>query len=91
MFWLSPQRAEPTRKTTSAPWSTSLRPKVSPSFPASGVMIVEVSRYAVTIQGSFEMPPRSPAIVGSAVETIVESSDASSITSISDAKIGPIR
>ena len=35
------------------------------------------------------MPPRSPTIVGSAVETIVESSDASSMTSISAAKMGP--
>jgi hypothetical protein len=49
MFWLSPQRAEPTRKITRAPWSTIFRPKVSPSFPATGVVIVEVSRYAVTI------------------------------------------
>ena len=45
----------------------------------------------MTTHESFEMPPRSPTIVGSAVETIVESSDASSITSISAAKIGPIR
>ena len=33
------------------------------------------------------MPPRSPTIVGSAVETIVWSSDASSSTSISATKI----
>ena len=64
---------------------------MSPSFPASGVEIVEASRYAVTTQESFSIPPRSPTIVGSAVDTIVESSDASSITSISDPKIGPTR
>ena len=64
---------------------------MSPSFPASGVVIVDASRYAVTTHDSCAMPPRSPAIVGSAVETIVESSDASSITSISAPKIGPTR
>jgi hypothetical protein len=45
----------------------------------------------VTTQASFEIPPRSPTIVGSAVDTIVESSAASSITSISAPKIGPTR
>ena len=44
MFWLSPHNAEPIRKITSAPWSTIFRPSVSPSFPAIGVVIVEVSR-----------------------------------------------
>ncbi len=41
----------------------------------------------MTTQESFETPPRSPTIVGSAVETIVWSSDASSSTIISAAKI----
>ncbi len=91
MFWLRPHSAEPTRNTTNAPWRTTLRPTMSPSFPASGVEIVDVNRYAVTTHESFAIPPRSPAIVGSAVETIVESSDASSITSISAPKIGPTR
>ena len=60
-------------------------------MPAIGVAIVEASRYAVTTHESCEMPPRSPTIVGSAVDTIVWSSDASSITSINAAKIGAIR
>ncbi len=64
---------------------------MSPSFPATGVVIVDVSRYAVTTQNSLLIPPRSPAIVGSAVDTIVESSDAISITSISAANTGPTR
>jgi hypothetical protein len=45
----------------------------------------------VTTHDSCSIPPRLPTIVGSAVETIVESSDASSMTSISAAKIGPTR
>src|SRR3954464_9843453 len=41
------------------------------------------SRYAVTTHDRCSRPPRSPTIVGSAVETIVWSSAASSMTSIS--------
>ncbi len=59
-------------------------------MPAIGVAIVEASRYAVTTHASCEIPPRSPTIVGSAVDTIVESSDASSITSISAPNTGPM-
>jgi hypothetical protein len=55
------------------------------------VVIVEASRYAVTTHDSCWIPPRLPTIVGRAVETIVESSDASSMTSISAAKTGPTR
>ena len=44
----------------------------------------------MTTQASFEAPPRSPTIVGSAVETIVWSSAAISITSISAPKTGAI-
>ena len=46
---------------------------------------------AVTTHDRCSIPPRSPTIVGSAVETIVWSSDASSRTSISAAKIRPTR
>ncbi len=91
MSRLSPQSTEPVRKMTNATCSTSLRPYMSPSFPATGVVIVEVSRYAVTTQNSLSIPPRLPAIVGSAVDTIVESSDAISITSISAPNTGPTR
>jgi hypothetical protein len=52
-------------------------------LPYSGVTAVIASRYAVTTQEMWVSPPRSPTIVGSAVETIVWSSDARSITSIS--------
>src|SRR3954447_16768750 len=45
--------------------------------------MVAASRYAVTTQERCSRPPRSPTIVGSAVETIVWPSEASSITSIS--------
>src|SRR3954471_3005443 len=51
------------------------------------MVTVAASMYAVTTQASRSMPPRSPTIVGSAVETIVWSSDASSITSSSAPKI----
>ena len=61
---------------TIAACSTRLRPYRSPSFPYSGPETVAVSRYAVTTQERCEMPPRSPTIVGSAVETIVWSSAA---------------
>ena len=91
MSRLSPQSTDPVRNSTSATCRTSLRPYMSPSFPATGVVIVEVSRYAVTTQKSLSIPPRSPAIVGSAVDTIVESSDAINITSIRAPKIGPMR
>ena len=60
-------------------WKTSLRPNRSPNLPASTVAIVSVSRYDVTTHDTWAPPPRSPTIVGSAVETIVWSSAASSM------------
>src|SRR3954468_8358653 len=81
--WASPHSADPIRKSTSAACSTTLRPSRSPSFPYSGVTMVTASRYAVTTQDRCSRPPSSSTIVGSAVETIVWSSDASSITRIS--------
>ena len=86
MFCDSPQSIEPTRNTTSPTWSTILRPYWSPSFPYNGVTTVCASRYAVTTHERWSKPPRSPTIVGSAVDTIVASSAASSITSTSPAK-----
>jgi len=47
------------------------------------VTIVSASRYEVTTHEMCSSPPRSPTMVGSAVETIVWSSEASSITSSS--------
>ena len=55
-------------------------------MPYTGVTAVCASRYAVTTQEMWLRPPRSPTIVGSAVETIVWSSDAISSTSISPVK-----
>src|SRR5207302_1294063 len=78
--------AEPTRKMTIAVWSVPFRPYRSPNFPYSGPVTVDASRYAVTTHERCWSPPRSPTIVGSAVDTIVWSSDASRMTSISAPK-----
>src|SRR3989442_983612 len=48
-----------------------------------GVETVAASRYEVTTQERWLRPPRSPTIVGSAVETIVWSSAARNMPSIS--------
>ena len=56
---------------------------MSPSLPYSGVETVAASRYDVTTHERWLRPPRSPTIVGSAVETIVWSSAARNIPSIS--------
>src|SRR5579885_2252673 len=77
------QRAEPTRKRTIAPCRIFLRPSWSLILPYSGVATALVIRYAVTTQDNLSSPFRSLAMRGRAVETIVWSSAASSITSIS--------
>ena len=68
MFWAMPQSAEPTRKMTIAVCRTILRPYRSPSLPYSGPVTVDASRYAVTTHERWLRPPRSPTIVGSAVD-----------------------
>ena len=78
-----PHSAEPTRKITIAPRNRYLRPYWSPSLPQTCVVAVEASMYAVTTQDRWDRPPRSLTIVGSAVDTIVWSSAASSIASMS--------
>ncbi len=75
---LSPASAEPIRKMTIAAWKKILRPYWSPSLPHSGVDAVEARMYAVTTQEMCDRPCRSPAMVGSAVATMVWSSAASS-------------
>ena len=80
-----PHSAEPIRKITIALRNRYLRPYWSPSFPQTWVVAVEARMYAVTTQDRCERPPRSLTIVGSAVDTIVWSSAASSIASISAA------
>ncbi len=81
IVWDSPASTDPIRKITMAAWKNIFLPYRSPSFPHSGVETVEASRYAVTTQDSFERLCRSPAMVGSAVATMVWSSAASSIPS----------
>ncbi len=66
---------------------TGFRPYMSPSFPYIGVDTVDASRYAVTTHERWFSPPRSPTIVGSAVATIVWSSAARNMPSMSAAKI----
>ncbi len=44
MFWDSPDRAEPIRKTTIANWNTGLRPYRSEILPYSGVVTVDATR-----------------------------------------------
>src|SRR5471032_3078998 len=65
---------------------TTLRPNRSPNLPYSGTTIVDVSRYDVTTHDRLSSPPSSPTMVGSAVETMVWSSAASSMTSSSAVK-----
>ena len=87
MFCASPQSAEPTRKITIADLEHDLAAVEVAELPVQRADDVDASRYAVTTHERCWIPPRSPTIVGSAVETIVWSSDASSRTSISAAKI----
>src|SRR3954451_4396291 len=90
MSWEVPDSPEPTGKITMLAKNTGRRPKRSPSFPQSGVVTVEASRYDVTTQDRWLAPPRSLTIVGSAVATIVWSSAASSIANIRPPKITQI-
>ena len=83
----TPDSAEPARKTTIAVWKSRLQPSRSLSRPHRGIVTVAARRYAVTTQESWSMPPRSPTIVGSAVETIVWSSEARSIASSRPVKV----
>src|SRR5471032_448468 len=65
---------------------TTLRPNRSPNLPYSGTTIVDVSKYDVTTHDRLSSPPSSPTIVGSAVETMVWSNAASSMTIINAEK-----
>ena len=81
MDWDSPASAEPARKITMAVMNSFLRPYMSPSFPYSGVVMVDASTYAVTTQDRWATPPRSPTMRGSAVPTMSWSSMASMMAS----------
>ncbi len=74
-----PARAEAVTKMMMLPMKIHFRPSRSPNLPPRMVAIVWVSRYAVTTQLMCSAPPRSPTIVGSAVDTMVESSADKSI------------
>ncbi len=79
--WARPQSMEAITKVAAAIWKSRLRPNWSPNLPASTVAIVSARRYDETTHDRWPPPPRSPTIEGSAVETMVWSSAASSIPS----------
>ena len=79
MLAARPHIAEATTNTAAETWKSSLRPNWSPNLPASTVAMVSASRYDDTTQDRCSAPPRSPTMVGRAVETMVWSSAASSI------------
>ena len=66
-----PDSADPTMKITMLTWNTHLRPNRSPSLPASTVAIVSVRMYEVATQHTWPARPRSPTMVGRAVDTTV--------------------
>src|SRR4029453_17195372 len=65
-----------------------LRERESPGLPSSGPTTVDASRYEVTTHERCSRPPRSPTIVGSAVDTIVWSSAARNMPRPSAANTG---
>ena len=81
MLPAKPHIADATTNVPADSWKMSLRPKRSPNLPASTVAMVSASRYDDTTQVRWPAPPRSPTIVGSAVDTMVWSRAASSIPS----------
>ena len=81
MLPAKPQAAEAMTNVPAETWKTSLRPKRSPNLPASTVAIVSASRYDDTTHEMCPAPPRSPTIVGSAVDTMVWSSAESNMPS----------
>jgi hypothetical protein len=78
----NPHSADAPTNRAALSWKIRLRPKRSPNRPARTVAIVWLNRYDVTTQETWLWPLRSQTIVGSAVETMVWSSAASSIPSM---------
>ena len=68
MLAARPHTAEATTNTAAETWNSSLRPNWSPNLPASTVAMVSASRYDDTTQDRCPAPPRSPTMVGSAVD-----------------------
>jgi len=78
-----PDSAEPARKMTIEVRKMFFRPYRSLILPHSGVETDRPSVYAVTTQDRWDKPPSSPTIRGIAVATIMLSSMASRIASMS--------
>ena len=85
--WARPHSADPITKIPIDAMSRRLRPKMSDSLPNSGVAIVEVIRNAVVTQACADRPFKSLPMVLMAVATIVWSSDARNMPSISPDKM----
>ena len=81
MLPANPQNADAPTNRPAETWKTSLRLNRSPNLPASTVDTVSASRYDDTTHDRWLAPPRSPTIVGSAVDTIVWSSAESNMPS----------
>src|SRR5580704_11155667 len=90
MFLDSPHSALATRNRTMASWKRRLRPYRSPALPQMGVEAVLASRYAVMTHDSRLLWWKSPTMVGSAVDTIVWSSEARNMPIISPDMIARI-
>src|SRR5882757_1685083 len=78
-----PLSADPIRKITIEVMKAPLRPYMSPTLPQMGVEAAVARVYAVTTHDRRSSPPSSPTIVGIAVPTIMLSSMASIIATIS--------
>jgi len=71
MVALRPHNNEPIAKTAIDRRNRRVAPKLSASFPAKGITTADVNRYVLTTHARPLYPPRSPTIVGSAVDTDV--------------------
>ena len=78
----NPQSAEPIRKIASPPNRTGLRPNVSLSVPATGIVTTCAMTNACTSHGYSSSPPRSDTICGIAGLTTLCSSADRNIPSI---------
>src|SRR4051812_1253677 len=82
VFCDSPAMADPTTKMTRLSWSRNLRSTRSANLPQMGVLTVMASRVEVTTQVYDDsLPPRSPMIRGSDVDTTVLDKIATSMPS----------
>ena len=82
MFCDRPDSADPARNSTIEKMNSLRRPNRSDSIPYRGTETVEASRYAVTTHDMCSNPWRSVTMRGSAVATIVWSSAARNMPSM---------